>query len=138
MTTHQNEPDAGEVWETPCPRCRYDTRGLPTERCPECGLTRDDAREILCNAPRAATIAALSVIIAIGALLLSGAVLLSAHEHGFRGDAERCRTIGLVGGLGALVALGPINLTRERRGRPQISLWWFGLLVVVMLFLVPP
>jgi hypothetical protein len=138
VTTHQNERDAGEVWETPCPRCRYDTRGLPTDRCPECGLTRYDARKILRDAPREATTAALSTIIAIGAFLLAGVTLLSAHEHGFRGDTERCRTIGLVGCLGALLALGLINLTREHRGHPQISLWWFGLLVVLLLFLVPP
>lgn len=133
--------DAGETWKVSCPRCRYDTRGLVSGRCPECGITRDDAAALLLARERAELaipLAAAGTVAALPAVFIAYILLTSAHGMGFRNDTERVRmAIGLAA-CGAIVAIAVINWMRIARRKKLLSLWWMALLGVLVWLQLPP
>ncbi len=133
--------DAGKTWKVSCPRCRYDTRGLASERCPECGITRDEAAALVLakeRAERAVPLAALGTVAALPAAFIACICLSSAHDVGFYNDTERVRmAIGLAA-CGGIVAIAVINWMRIARRRKLLRLWWMALLGVLLLSQLPP
>ena len=131
---------AGTGWRHPCPRCRYDTVGLEAERCPECGITRSEAaalRRRKEQAARSAPVAALCTVPAFFAALYAYTILSYVHTFGFWNDAQRVRTAVSLGAAGGLIAVAVLNWARLYRRVPLLSLWWVGVLVLVVLFMLP-
>jgi hypothetical protein len=124
MTSRDEQHDAGRVWETPCPRCRYDTRGLAAERCPECGLGRDQAYSLLraqqtmaTSVPRALGVALLTSFTGISGLALLNMVV-EADQWLTMGNPERLRTLAIAALCFAQIGAAVVawsNLLRHRR-----------------------
>ena len=90
------------------------------------------------RAAQSAPVAALSTVPAFFAALYSYTVLSFVHRHGFWSDAERVRTAVSLAAAGGLIAVAVLNWARFLRRVPLLSLWWVGVLVLVVLFLLPP
>ncbi|MFG0244333.1 MAG: hypothetical protein ACF8R9_16265 [Phycisphaerales bacterium JB054] len=71
------------------------------------------------------------------AALYSYTVLSFVHRHGFWSDAERARTAVSLAAAGGLISVAVLNWARLYRRVPLLSLWWVGVLVLLMLFSLP-
>jgi uncharacterized membrane protein YeaQ/YmgE (transglycosylase-associated protein family) len=132
--------DAGETWKLSCPRCRYDTRGLAAERCPECGLAREEARSLLAERAELATpgqrIVALFISSAIGLLgaMVATVIASEARRQGFYDSSDFLIAAANISVCGAQIAIGVINWRRMMTHRPLVHFaWTCGLLFMLML-----
>lgn len=132
------QPDTGEAWAVRCPRCRYDTRALLSERCPECGLTRAEADDILAkralmavSAPRI-FYAALTTLLGAACGLVAAGILREAWWRGLDGT-DVVNTPIVLSILGAEAAIAVINWVRLAKRRPMVHPAWPGGLLFLLL-----
>lgn len=87
---------------------------------------------------QAAPVAALCTVPAFFAALHAYTILSYVHRFGFWNDVQRVRTAVSLAAAGGLIAVAVLNWARFLRRVPLLSLWWVGVLVLVVLFLLPP
>lgn len=140
MEREHAEADAGGVWETSCPRCRYDTFGLAAERCPECGLTLSESLRLRAEQDsrrqqpleRAYSLCNACILIVAGPLaLLVCAQVFARLAAGVTGSA-RAIIPSVV--LLAIVSLAAMNLQLHSRQRDMHPWLWFGVLANIALW----
>ena len=135
--------DAGEAWEVPCPRCRYDTRGLASERCPECGLTTFEAGRLLKQQQELATpgLRLLALAICTGGGLFCAAaatiIALGARGSGFYDSFDFLISAVRIAVCGGQIAACLINWRRFFARRPLIDLAWAMGLLFILLLMAP-
>lgn len=66
-------------YDTECPGCGYSLRGLPDDRCPECGATIDTATMMYCSEPLELASLGRSARWCWGVLAANAALLATTH-----------------------------------------------------------
>lgn len=129
MPPNPDEPSPSPPSGFTCPRCRYDTRGLQSDRCPECGTSRAQAAELVRSRRRrneGIVTSALGTIPALLAAFLAHGLLRHYYSLGFYDDAERVRAVTTLALLGGTIAIAAINCIRVVRGVNPLRFWWIG------------
>lgn len=126
-----------------CPRCRYDTRGLAAERCPECGATKTEASQLLYTRAQLAApglrVTALAISTGAGILCSVGVAMIAADawQRGFYGSSDFLVSAANIAVCGGQISVGTINWHRFLARRPLINIAWTGALLFSLVWLSP-
>ncbi|MBK7403700.1 MAG: hypothetical protein IPJ41_03460 [Phycisphaerales bacterium] len=141
MPTDAEHPAGPESWGFVCPNCRYDTRELAADNCPECGTTLSEARVMLDCRQRIGspigrmTVTILTTLTGLAFGFVATALLMGVHRTGFRENAERLWAIAILVVCAIGGAIPCINWIRRAQRRRLLHPGYTLFLLLVMFYL---